>query len=93
MRQKRLESEDGAADSPGPMKEEVGTEREGREKETTQRSSLMAMKKAVRNGDMFTEEGDIFAEKYLVSLFCIPLQVHVHLCIHVVPNFRGTKFS
>lgn len=61
IRQKKLGLEE-ASDSPGPAKKEP--ERQP-EKETTKRSSLIEMKKAVRNGDMFTEEKNMFEEKYL----------------------------
>ena len=54
---------DDATDSPGPAKE---TEKQA-DKDSTKMSSLIAMKKAVRNGDMFTEERNMFEEKYLVS--------------------------
>ena len=69
IRRKKLEGADGPSDSPGPAKE---AGREGdKEKGATQRSSLLAMKKAVRNGDMFTEERNMFEEKYLVSVTII----------------------
>lgn len=63
IRQKRLETTDGAFASPNPAKEET----EKAKDTPQQRSSLLAMKKAVRNGDMFTEEKNMFEEKYLVS--------------------------
>ena len=62
MRQRKLSAtQDGASDSPGPAKEKAG-----RDRGASQRSSLLAMKKAI-NGDMFTEEKNMFEEKYLVS--------------------------
>ena len=67
MRQKKKSSvtENGASDSPGPAKEEG----QRGSKVASQRSSLLAMKKAI-NGDMFTEEKNMFEEKYLVSGSC-----------------------
>ena len=77
IRQKKLGLEE-VSDSPGPAKKEP----EGQpEKETTKRSSLIEMKKAVRNGDMFTEEKNMFEEKYLVSLHTLPLPYVYTKCV------------
>ena len=73
MRQKKSSAtENGASDSPGPAKEEG----QRGSKVASQMSSLLAMKKAI-NGDMFTEEKNMFEEKYLVSGSC-------SLCVCVV---------
>ena len=60
-RQLKQEREGSWSNSPGPAKEGAKESRE----EKIQKSSLVAMKEAVRNGDMFTE-GDMFGEKYWV---------------------------
>ena len=83
MRQKKLAAaaEGGASNSPGPAKELAERrEREG-ERAASQRSSLLAMKKAVRNGDMFTEEKNMFEEKYLVCV-CVCACACVCVCDH-----------
>jgi hypothetical protein len=80
MRQKKKSSvtENGASDSPGPAKEEG----QRGSKVASQRSSLLAMKKAI-NGDMFTEEKNMFEEKYLVSGSCSVCVVNP-LCVCVL---------
>ena len=50
----------------------------GREEKERVRSSLQAMKAAVRNGDMFCEGGDMFGEKYLVCFVVI-----TYTCSHM----------
>ena len=84
IRQRKLEeAEDGggggATDSPGPAKDKADKQKEA----APQRSSLLAMKRAVRNGDMFTEEKNMFEEKYLVSeLHPYCLLVYIQCVVH-----------
>ena len=84
MRQKKSSAtENGASDSPGPAKEEG----QRGSKVASQMSSLLAMKKAI-NGDMFTEEKNMFEEKYLVSgscslCVCVCCELIVCVCVPV----------
>lgn len=60
----KLKQQDGdGQDSVGPSKNDIGGKTEDRMKE--KKSNLVAVRAAMRNGDMFTE--DLFGEKYLVS--------------------------
>ena len=62
--EERLKEKGEEVEGEAVKKEEDGGEEEAEKARV--RSSLQAMKAAVRNGDMFTE-GDMFGEKYLVS--------------------------
>ena len=88
MRQKKMEREGSWSKSPGPAKEGGRGGAVDKEKEKMKKSSLVAMKEAVRNGDMFTE-GDMFGEKYWVRengymYMYMYIRVYVCMCICIV---------
>lgn len=68
---------EGGESSVGPAK--VGAEGEESSEVKQKKSNLLAVRAAVRNGDMFSEEENIFGEKYLVSSFSYILKCCVTL--------------
>ena len=68
MKRKQRMGDEGE-ESVGPAKTAVRPDEKETEEREKKKSSLLAVRAAVRSNDMFSE-GDMFGEKYLVSVVC-----------------------